>query len=420
MTQVMEIFKELCKIEHGSGNTEQMRIYLTRKAEAYGYTVSTDEIGNILCVKTGSRVTLQSHYDMVSIGKTHPMQLQEREGWLSAVESTLGADNGIGMAIMLALMEEGVKVDALFTAEEEVGLIGARALELDVKTPYLLNLDSEEEGIVTIGCAGGVDITARLPLSFESQERFCFDVEIEGLPGGHSGVDIDKNIPNAIKELAKLLTDENVELVAINGGERRNAIAKHACAVVASKDAGCGVDGAKALGKRSARVIRESGKIVQMLHGFEHGVRAYDDELGIVKSSVNLAIVETETEYMTVRLSIRSMQRDLLEEMEAECVAYFKSFGCMVETGGFYPPWRPDQSIFAKRVLEISSKHFEEAGFGAIHAGLECGIIKEKFPDVDMASIGPNILYPHSTRETVEIASVGRVFEVVRRVVFEV
>ena len=418
MSKPIEHFRELCTIVHCSGEADVMQEYLVRAAEMYGYETSVDKIGNVLCRKEGSGITLQSHYDMVCIGNAPDLNLYEKEGWLHAENSTLGADNGIGMAMMLSLMQEGKVIDALFTADEEVGLLGARDLELALKTPYLLNLDSEDEGVVTIGCAGGVDIVAVLPIMTEKKKLHCFEVEVSGLPGGHSGVDIDKNIPNAIKELAaRLITMPDLKLVSLQGGERRNAIAKYSTAVVASEEDTISLPGVKKLGSKMVEVVSNSEDVIAMLHGFSHGVRAYNDELGIVQTSINLAQVDSTPEKITVHLSARSMQKGLLEDLEKETVKYFESYGCEVKSEGFYAPWKPEQTAFGQEVLNVTKTVFDEAKFGAIHAGLECGIIKEKFPEIDMASIGPNIRYPHSTREKVEITSVERVFNILREIV---
>jgi len=417
--QVIEIFKILCGIAHCSGECEAMRSYLERYAQRCGYSVSHDAAGNILCTKKGAAITLQAHYDMVCIGEAPRLDVLEDEGWIYAGNSTLGADNGIGMAMMLALMEHGSVADFLFTADEEIGLLGARRLQVNLKTPFLLNLDSEEEGIVTIGCAGGVDMEARLPIVRKRKELYCYEVQISGLPGGHSGVDIDKGIPNAIKELAALLVSrKDVVLADVHGGERRNAIAKHAMAVVASETP-VNMEGAKELGRKSVDVIESSRSVIIMLDRFVHGVRAYDDALGIVRTSINLAQLASSKDEVVIRLSARSMETNLLEALERETTEYFSSYGCDVMSEGFYTPWSPEKTPFAQAVLEVTKKQFPDAVFGAIHAGLECGIIKKHFPQMQMASIGPNILYPHSTREKVEIASVKAVYESVRTIVDE-
>ena len=188
---VLEHFKVLCGIPHCSGNTEAMLAHLKRQAAAFGYEAYTDAAGNLLCAHPEAVLTLQAHYDMVCIGDAPELVLEETEGWLHARNSTLGADNGMGMAMMLSLMEEGAAVDCLFTSDEEIGLVGARALALPLKTPALLNLDSEAFGEITIGCAGGVDLNVMLPLRRSAAERYCYETTAEGYPGGHSGVDID-------------------------------------------------------------------------------------------------------------------------------------------------------------------------------------------------------------------------------------
>ncbi len=412
--QVIERFKELSKIGRCSFKSDTMRDYLVEQGKACGYEVSVDEAGNVLCHKSGSTLNLQAHYDMVCIGNAPQLEMFEEEGWLKAKESTLGADNGIGMAMMLCLMAEGAPVDCLFTADEEVGLLGARALNVPLKNVPMLNLDSEEEGEVTIGCAGGVDVMAVKPLSYTTKTAHCYRVEVSGFPGGHSGVDIHKNIPNAIKELAAQI-DAGTQLVELEGGERRNSIAKRAHAVIASDTQ---LDGLEYAGYKEVAVINESADLLKMLVGFVHGVRAHNDELGIVQSSINLAQVSTDEKGFNVQLSARSMETQELHDLEAETVDYFEAFGCNVKTEGFYPPWAPEQNAFAKVVLEANKEVFENAMFGAIHAGLECGVIKERYPSVDMASIGPNIVAPHSTAEAVELASVERVYRVVRDIVY--
>ena len=408
-TKVIEQFKKLCIIPHCSYEAEQMKRYLVETCQGYGYVVSVDTVGNILAKKEGSKVTLQSHYDMVCIGTHFPLELQEKDGWLSAKDSTLGADNGIGMAMMLTLMEEGALVDCLFTSEEEVGLIGARGLELDLTTPYLLNLDSEDEGVVTIGCAGGVDIIATKQLQRQTKQLHLYEYHVSGLSGGHSGVDIDKNIPNAISLLFKKLCDTESFIVEVNGGERRNSIPKKADIVFGLSEMSP-IDGAIYLGEKEVEVMGESCDIIKTLADFESGVRSLNSELDIVETSINLALIESSKETLRVQLSGRSMDKEALERLELETTEYFSKEGFKVTSEGFYAPWKPEKSIFSDLILAESKRVFDNAQYGAIHAGLECGIIKEKYPNMLMASIGPTIRYPHSNREKVELASVARVY----------
>ncbi|MBD3800397.1 MAG: M20/M25/M40 family metallo-hydrolase [Campylobacterales bacterium] len=414
---VIDHFKAICAIPHCSGDTAQMLAYLGEKAEAYGYATHTDSAGNLLCTHPDARVTLQAHYDMVCIGRAPALALYEEAGWLHAKESTLGADNGMGMAMMLALMEAGRAVDCLFTSDEETGLVGARGLAVPLKTQVLLNLDSEEFGEITVGCAGGVDLNVTLPLTRTSRELYCYEAAAEGYPGGHSGVDIDKHLPNAIKELAAKLYAMDAFVVSIEGGERRNALPKRAVATVALENE---ADDAmlRPLGIQRCEVIENP--LVAMLHAFAHGVRDYDAGLGIVRTSINLAEVKTTETTLTVKLSARSMIEADLRRIESETTAYFRAFGASVQSEGFYAPWEPEQAGFVEEVrAAYEAASGETVSIGAIHAGLECGIIKKHFPQMQMASIGPTITHPHSTRERVDLESVEKVFEVVKRVLEE-
>ncbi len=417
--KVIERFKELTRIPHCSHNAAAMRDYLAAAAAEQGYNVHRDGAGNLLCSREGAKVTLQGHYDMVCIGRAPELELMEEDGWLRAADSTLGADNGIALAMMLVLMEEGAPVECLFTADEEVGLLGARALDLPLKPLPLLNLDSEEEGVVTIGCAGGVDLLVEYPVTREEREGYGYRVEVGPLPGGHSGVDIDKGIPNAIKELAALLEGHDLLLGEIGGGERRNAIPKRAHALVVADRELPELAAAEPLGRGSYRVIAESAEIVRMIGALAQGVRRFDPGMGIVHSSINLAMVSCDDERVRLQLSARSMETESLRELEAESRAYFEGYGCRVASEGFYAAWAPERSRFAERVLASQREAFADAAFGAIHAGLECGVIKERYPHIEMASIGPTIVAPHSTAERVELASVARVFEAVRTLISE-
>ena len=174
---------------------------------------------------------------------------------------------------------------------------------------------------------------------------------------------------------------------------------------------------AEPLGRGSFKVMRESAEILEMVQRFAQGVRRFDEGLGIVHTSINLALLSSGDAAVRLQLSARSMESETLRELEAETAAYFEGYGCRAESEGFYAPWTPEPTPFAEAVLRANREHFPDAAFGAIHAGLECGVIKERYPHVDMASIGPNIVAPHSTAERVEIASVSRVYEVVRSVI---
>ncbi|HFU74241.1 MAG TPA: hypothetical protein ENK65_01660 [Helicobacteraceae bacterium] len=171
--------------------------------------------------------------------------------------------------------------------------------------------------------------------------------------------------------------------------------------------------------KKPAFVINESQKIIEMLQGFNHGVREFNDDLGMVHSSINLAMCESFEDRFEILLSARAMALDTLKALEAQTIDYFESYGAVVTSEGFYPPWKPEKNSFADAVLAHSKRYFPKSAFGAIHAGLECGILKDKAPQVEMASIGPTIKYPHSNRECVDLESVNRVYELVKAIVSE-
>lgn len=424
--RVIEIFKTICTIPHCSHQAQNLKSYIMDEAERFGYEVSSDKAGNILCSHPDSRLILQAHYDMVCIGRAPELELYEENGWLKAKESSLGADNGIGVAMMLALMSEKKRVSCLFTADEEVGLLGAQGLELKIKETLMLNLDTEEEGYVYIGCAGGSDVIATQTLRFETidEEVVSYEILVDGLPGGHSGVDIHKNIPSAIKKLASYLVHIPHYLICIEGGERRNSIPKRARAVI-SVPSGVMLDTQvkdiqiKKLDKRYERMIVQGHRVSEMIHAFAQGVRAMNSELGIVQNSINLALIETDEKEMLVTLSARSMDSEELLLLVDETLTFFRAFEFTARSEGSYPAWKPEVNDFALQVQKVCQKHFDTADFMAIHAGLECAVLKRHAPHLQIASIGPTIREPHSSRESVQIASVQRVYRALEEIVRE-
>jgi dipeptidase D len=361
---------------------------------------------------------------MVCIGRAPQLELYEEKGLLKAKESSLGADNGIGISMMLSLMAQNKAVSCLFTSDEEVGLIGASGIELPIKENLMLNLDTEEEGYVYIGCAGGSDVIAtkamhRLKIS---EEVNSYEVIVDDMPGGHSGVDIHKNIPSAIKELAAFLVHIPHYLIEIEGGERRNSISKRARAIISVPtgvilDAKTGNVQIRKLEKVYDEMIHQGHKITEMIHAFAQGVRSINNELNIVQNSINLALIETNEKEVKVSLSARSMDSEELLVLVDETICFFNAFDFTSTSTGMYPAWKPEVNPFALQVQSVCQNHFEKADFMAIHAGLECAILKQYAPQLQIASIGPNIYDPHSSRESVEIASVERVFAALQEIV---
>ena len=423
---VIDIFKKVCSFPHCSHDTDKLKNYIVEAARSYGYEVHVDKVNNILCSHPKAKLILQSHYDMVCIGKAPELDLYEDKGYLKARESSLGADNGIGVAMMLALMQEKKPVSCLFTSDEEVGLIGAQGLELRIKEQWMLNLDTEEEGYVYIGCAGGADVVCTQPVKRVEihEEVHSYEVVVDDLPGGHSGVDIHKNIPSALKKLAAFLVHIPHYLIEIEGGERRNSIAKKAKAVI-SVPLGVIVDSSheniqiNRLETPRLDMLDKGHKISEMIHAFAQGVRSINNELNIVQNSINLALVNMHENKIKISLSARSMDSEELLALVDETLCFFRAFDFSAKSEGMYPAWKPEINVFSKKVQGICQRHFAQVDFMAIHAGLECAILKKYAPHLEIASIGPNIHDPHSSRESVELASVQRVFSALLDIVEE-
>ncbi len=420
MSHIIKYFKILTQIPHCSKESDAMMAFLVDFARERGYEVETDAAKNIHIFKGEPKLCLQAHYDMVCMGKAPEIEVYEEEGWLKAKDASLGADNGMAIAMMMQLMEEGRVLEFLLTSDEEIGLIGANAVSFDLKAISMLNLDSEDEAEVYIGCAGGADIAAHRSFDLVEGEGTCYEVAVKGLVGGHSGVDIDKNIPNAISLLAEYLDANDIDQVAaIYAGERRNSIPANAVAVVRSTEPleGDGEVTVRELNE-TPLVYAKGADLIGVLHRFETGVRDYDDHLEIPHSSINLAIVTADEKGdVLIETSARAMEMDALEALIADTVEFFADhgFGCEVEDK--YPAWKPDVTDFTLLVEEKMKEVFGQSKRMAIHAGLECGVIAQKYPKMKFASIGPTIRYPHSTREMVDLASVEKTYQVLDKII---
>ncbi len=420
MSAIIEHFKTLTQIPHCSKEADKLLDFLVDFAEERSYTVEVDEVKNIFIYKGNPHLCLQAHYDMVCMGKAPQIETYVEEGWMKAKDSSLGADNGMAIAMMMQLMDEGKDLEFLLTSDEEIGLIGANEVAFDLMSPYMLNLDSEDDAEVYIGCAGGVDITASKQDAYVEGKGMCYEVAVKGLVGGHSGVDIDKGIPSAIKVLGEYLYENRItQLASIYAGERRNSIPSNAVAIVYSEkmlsDEG---DIKVRLLKESPSVFEEGEKVIDLIHAFKHGVRAQNKTLGIPDVSINLAIITADEEGgLLIETSARAMDAASLEVLTAETIAFFKMYGFDVQVEDKYPAWKPDLSAFTDLVSEEMKKVFGKSKLMAIHAGLECGVIAEKYPKMKFASIGPTIRYPHSTREMVDIRSVEKTYKVLQQII---
>ena len=425
--RVIELFKEITKIPRCSGTHQPFINFIKEFSKKNNYICKIDKANNILCFKDNNKpnICLQSHYDIVCLSDGVVPEIIEEDGYLRAKNSTLGADNGIGCSYMLALMEENQNCEYLFTCDEEIGLIGANNIEFDLQSSYMLNLDSEAEGEICIGCAGGVDIFATTHKSeyvSNDYNKVLYEIELSNLDGGHSGVDIDKNIPNALKLIAKTIKECDADLLDLNGGERINSIPKKAKAIIAVPLENTPVSSHENMiitkvNSDTNHYKKLDSNIIEFLYVFANGVRGYEKEIDVVLSSINVAIVKNNVDSFEINLSARSMDNVELTNLKKETVSLLEVLGFEVNTAGKYPAWKPEYSEFNNDILEIYKNFVPDTTLHAIHAGLECAIFKEKYPTIQVCSIGPNIHFPHSFREKCEISSALKLYEITKEIV---
>jgi len=458
-------FKELSRIPRCSGNESAAAEYVMAFAEKMGLSYVSDDAGNVVVKKPGrgaaknaAPVLLQAHLDMVCEKEhesdhdfsTDPVSLSVNGEWVSAMGTSLGADNGIGIAAALAILEDTEcdhpPLEFLATVQEEVGLIGATELDAsNVQARLLINLDGEEEGRIIVGCAGGTDIWGERIVNCYPPvmlDGTAYELRIGDLTGGHSGMDISKNRGNAIKILAHTLNalsraDSSLCLMRLSGGTRSNAIPRDAVAgfltSLSEKQVEDLVDAERGAWKEvldsidpdlgmSIRKIEKEGLIltpesterfVKALTGLPHGVMAIDPASdGAVKTSANLAVAEVSGGEARVLVSIRSSGAKDLELAADHAIAVMNLFGMAERRESSYPAWpRTHGSTLEKLALEVHDALFgEPAEAIVIHAGLECGILAERLPGTEAISIGPDLENPHSPDERVRIQSVERFY----------
>ena len=426
MPTILDIFKDITKLQRCSGNHSEFIAYMQNLSQKLGYICLVDDVHNILCKKENSnaKIVFQSHYDIVCLKENCVPEIIEDEYSLSAKDSTLGADNGIGCSYMITLMYERFDGEFLFTSDEEIGLIGANGLNLPINANFMLNLDSEEEGEICIGCAGGVDIKAifnnkKIVPNIDNLD--LYEISISSLPGGHSGVDIDKNIPNAIKLLIQSIKGCDGKILDISGGERINSIPANAKAIIATKKQPKKlIDNMKIekIDTKSEHLSIYDDTLLNYLYSFKNAVRELNKELNVVQDSINLALIKTNIDEIVIEFSARSMNNENLKNLKDSTKSDLEKIGCNVNTYGKYPAWNPDINSFTDTILNIYKNINSKASLRAIHAGLECAIFKEKFPNLKIASIGPTIKYPHSKKEIVYKDSINNVFEIVKIIAY--
>ena len=458
---VFGYFEKLCSYPHGSGNTKQISDYLVEFANEQGLRYIQDSLNNVILFGEGTcgyedhePVVLQGHMDMVCDKDadcpidmdTQGLDVTHDDTYVFARGTTLGGDNGIAVAYALALLADKTiphpPLEVIITVDEETGMFGATGIDLSMlKGRTLINLDSEDEGIFTVSCAGGARGTISLPVHRRAVYGPCVRLTVEGLRGGHSGVDIHKNRANANKVMGELLSRVQklmpLCITKMSGGSKDNVIT-HSCQVtlvamgmypekineVAQqleneireqydepnvKIYGDDVD---ALGG-NALTTEDTAKVIALLCAAPNGVQAWSQDIeGLVQTSLNLGVVRLDEKLsmtFAVRSSVNQEKRDLLAKLRE--LAQFN--GADYSEVGDYPAWEYKKDSHLREIMIETYRQMygAEPQVVAIHAGLECGILSDKLPGLDCVSIGPNMLDIHTSREKLEIASTCRTWE---------
>ncbi|MCD4772416.1 MAG: aminoacyl-histidine dipeptidase [Bacteroidales bacterium] len=450
-------FSEILEIPRLSKKEEKIAEYLMNFGKNHNLETIKDETGNILIRKPATKgnekmksVVLQSHMDMVGEKNadtdfnfdTDPIQARIDGEWVKATKTTLGADDGIGIAAELAILEanniEHGPIECLFTVDEETGLTGAFGLKSGLlKSKILINLDSEDEGELFIGCAGGRDTNVEITYSKEAsaKDTAAFIINISGLNGGHSGDEIQKRLGNSIKLMTRLLWNAsekfNCRISKFDGGNLRNAIPREAFAIVTvpekhEADFVAYVNDFEKTVKEELKVTEPQlkvsieatehpafvidkdtqNKLLNSLYACPHGVIAWSANIpDFVETSTNLAVVKTLDNIIDIRTSQRSSVESAKEDACNMVASVFKLIGAKISHSDGYPGWTPNTD---SEIVEITKKSYQklfnqEPKVLAIHAGLECGLIGDTYPEMDMISFGPTIKGAHTPEERLKI-----------------
>jgi len=464
--KMWEIFANICAIPHPSKHEEKILAWLKNWADENKIEYAQDETGNIILRKPATKgfenrvpVVMQGHIDMVpqaNSDSTHNFITDPilpricDDGWVRATGTTLGADNGMGCAAAMAILTdkniEHGPIEVLVTVDEETGMTGAFGLKPGfIKGEILMNLDSEDEGELYVGCAGGMDATFELDYNIKltPENMTGYEIAVTGLKGGHSGMDIVLGRANANKVLMRLLKNAieqcEIRIAEINGGSLRNAIPREAFAIVAVPEKN--VAEFEKLMKTFAETIAKEFaatepnfafalkhidtpkevmgtecqvKAVNLVLAIPNGVMRMSDSMpGLVETSTNLAIVKTEKGLVTVANLMRSSVDSAKEAVAEKMRAIAQLAGARIELTGGYPGWKPNlESPILKTMLKVYENKFGKTPeIKAIHAGLECGLFGASYPHWDMISFGPTIRSPHSPDERVNIESVGKFWD---------
>lgn len=472
---VFSFFEDLTQIPRCSGNEKRISDYLVDFARKRNLEVIQDEALNVIIKKPGTKgyenapvVILQGHMDMVCEKNketehdfySEPLVLQIEDDLIMASGTTLGADNGIAVAYSLAILDSDTiphpPLEVLITTEEETGMGGANNLDPNnLKGKILINMDSEEEGTLLVSCAGGIKSRMSIPIEWDnsSEDLVPYELRVRGLKGGHSGIDINKERGNANKILGRIIynlsLNNHIYLAEINGGAKMNAIPRESEAIILVNDKDKvsfekeiaewnkiiehelkPVDPAvtvqlnKSISKFEKVFSKETmEKVIAALVLIPNGVQTMSMEIqGLVQSSTNLGVVTTTESEVILENAIRSSVRTLKLDIVKKLKALAKLINANIVNNGDYPAWEYREDSYIRKVFVDSYKriHGEEPKITAIHAGLECGLFDEKFDNLDMISLGPNMYDVHTPNERLSISSTRRVWEYLLEVLKEI
>jgi dipeptidase D len=472
---VWKYFAEISRVPRGSKNEAAATKYVLDTAKKLGLQAKADKLGNVVVRKPASAgrehirsIALQGHLDMVcekNRDTVHdflkdPIELVRKGNVIMANGTTLGADNGIAVAVNLAIMEdrsiEHGPLEFLFTVDEETGLTGAGGLSADfLESRTLLNLDSEEEGHLYVGCSGGKDTLGTWKVHFDNApgKLAAAQVKVAGLKGGHSGLDIDKGRGNAIKIMNRTLRalgEIGARLAFIEGGNKRNAIPRECEAVlliptqqleqaqrivddlratikaeIATVEPDLLIELSSISGRKKWKVMKkgEQQKILQTISSLPHGVIKMSADIpGLVETSTNIAVIKTLKNSVKIATSQRSSVASEIQDIADTVSSIFELGGALIEDTDAYPGWKPnmDSAILKTAKAAYQTLYGKEPEVKAIHAGLECGVIGERIPGMDMVSMGPTLEGVHSPDEKLYIDTVEKfwnfLLEILKRV----
>lgn len=470
-SKVFYYFEEISRIPRGSGNTTAISNYLVEFAKKRGLAYRQDAYENVIIWKDASAgyehcktVMLQGHMDMVcekELDCTHDflkdgLQLKVAEDYVYAEGTTLGGDDGIAVAYALAILDDDTikhpALEVVFTTDEETGMNGAIGLDCsDLKSQYFINIDSEEEGTILTSCAGGMTVNASFPIRKLKKTGYVVDITLKGLQGGHSGTEIDKNRENAVYMLGRMLTalkhrSVDYRLMEINGGLKDNAIPRSAQVKLLVKEKESATAQIQSVMDMIKKELENSEpkaefimsvselqttdiiedavtkKVAFFLEQTPNGVQRMSAAIsGLVESSLNMGICKTDEHEIMFSFSLRSSLQSYKEYMKNKLKDLIQELGGIFTEKSEYPAWeyRADSPLRELMVRVYEEQYGEKPSIEAIHAGLECGILAGKMPELDMVSIGPDILDIHTPKERLVISSTQRVYKYLLRVLEE-